>query len=105
MKLIRNESEEGAKERQEKATTLIRTRAMMFRRRMKSQMERKRRLNKKISFEHCVAPGALQSDKSGIPEFFLNEDDKAAREESEHEDAVCTQKRVCEEADICEASR
>ena len=50
-----------------------------------------------------MAPGAIQSDESGIPEYCLNEDDKAAREESEHEDAVCTQKRESEEADISEA--
>ena len=42
--------------------------------------------------------------KSGIPKYCPDEDDKAATEESEHEDAVCTQKRESEEADISEAS-
>ena len=50
-----------------------------------------------------MALGAIQSDESGIPEYCPNEDDKAARAESEHEDAVCTQKRESEEAEISEA--
>ena len=59
--------------------------------------------SEEIGSEPCVAPGAIQSDESGIPEYCPNEDDKAAREESEHEDAVGTQKRESEEADISEA--
>ena len=58
---------------------------------------------KKSGSKPCVAPGAIQSDESGIPEYGPDEDDKAAREESEHGDAVCTQKRESEEADIGEA--
>ena len=59
--------------------------------------------SEEIGSEPCVAAGAIQSDESGIPEYCPNEDDKAAREESEHEDAVGTQKRESEEADISEA--
>ena len=59
--------------------------------------------SEEIGSKPCVAPGAIQSDESCILEYCPNEDDKAAREESEHEDAVCTQKRESEEADISEA--
>ena len=57
--------------------------------------------SEEIGSEQCVAPGDIQSN-SGIPEYCPDEDDKAAREESEHEDAACTQKRESEEADISE---
>ena len=49
--------------------------------------------SEEIGSEQCVAPGDIQSN-CGIPgNVVLDEDDKAAREESEHEVAVCTQKR------------
>ena len=59
--------------------------------------------SEEIGSEPRVAPGAIQSEKSGFPEYCPDEDDKAAREESEHEDAVCTQTRESEEAHISEA--
>ena len=59
--------------------------------------------SEEIGSEPCVVLGAIQSDESGIPEYCPSEDDKVAVEESEHEDAACTQKRESEEADISEA--
>ena len=58
--------------------------------------------SEEIGSEQCVAPRDIQSN-NGSPEYCPDEDDKAAREESEHEDAVCTRKRDSEEADISEA--
>ena len=58
--------------------------------------------SEEIGSEQCAALGDIQSH-SGIPEYCPDEDDKAAREESEHEDAVCTKKRESEEADTSEA--
>ena len=60
--------------------------------------------SEEIGSEQCVAPGDIQSN-SGTPEYCPDEDDKAAREESEHKDAARTQKRENEEADISEAQR
>ena len=71
-------------------------------------MERNRKLKKKTSLKKSAPSNARHlvpssQIKSGIPEFCLDEDDKAAREESDHEDAVCSQKRERGEADISEA--
>ena len=58
--------------------------------------------SEEVGSEQCVAPGDIQSN-CGIPENCPSEDDKAAREESEREDAVCTQKGESEETEISEA--
>ena len=51
--------------------------------------------SKEIGSEQCVAPGDIQSN-SGISEYCPDEDDKAAREESEHDisEAPANRRRV-----------
>ena len=107
MKLTSNESEEGRNERMTGKNHIIEQNngddVQMMDEKLDKEIGEENQ-SEEIGSEPCVAPGAIQSDESGILEYCPNEDDKAAREESEHEDAVCAQKRRSEEVDISEAS-